>query len=421
MKRINKNTRLRVLLTLFILTTNALFLYINASEPKDGISFQEYLSQVGKNNLSYLAERYNIQIADAEIISSKVMPDPEFNFEALNENLDISLTYDLELGNKRGARVRLAKSQAEIEKLSVEFFFQELRAEASSAFVEAMTQKDLLEVKRSSYEYMLQLSKSDSIRFNLGEITENEARQSKIEATLLLNEMYQQEAEYKSSLATLNQYMGKTIDFLDIPLGTWSAFDKSYLLPAMIESALDSRIDLKADIKKMEMAANELKVVKAERKMNINLMVGYERGWNGRHRYLPSEFSMLKAGFSIPLKFSNTNKGAIKSAEYVQKKVEIESQNTQLQVQKEVAQAYYNYEASQKQVREFDKGLLEDSKKLLDGIIYKYKRGETNILEVLMAQRTYNEVQVQYLETLRGNADALIELQKACGIWDIVI
>lgn len=406
---------------LFIVAVNAFCFYAKANDPKTNISFQEYLNLVGKNNLSYLSERYNIEIAEAEVIGSKVMPDPEFVFEGLNENLDISLTYDLELGNKRGARVRLAKSQAEVEKLSVEYFFQELRAEASVAFIDAMMQKELLDVKRSSYEYMLQLSASDSIRFSLGEITENEARQSKIEATLLLNDMYQQEAEYKSSLATLNHYMGRTIELLDIPTGSWNTFDKSYLLASTIDVALNNRIDLMADIKKMEVASNELKVVKAERKMNINLMVGYERGWTGRHRYLPSEFNMLKAGFSVPLKFSNRNKGAIKSAEYSQKKMELDSQNTQLQVQKEVAQAFYTYEAFQKQVRAFDKGLLQDSQKLLDGIIYKYKRGETNILEVLIAQRTYNEVREQHLETLKGNAEALIQLQKACGIWDIEI
>lgn len=63
--------------------------------------------------------------------------------------------------------------------------------------------------------------------------------------------------------------------------------------------------------------------------------------------------------------------------------------------------------------------MLEDSKKVLDGMVYKYKRGETSILDVLMAQRTYNETQEQYLETMKKFASALVNLEKTCGIWNI--
>lgn len=33
------------------------------------ISFEEYLNRVGKKNLSYLAEKLNVSIADAEVIA----------------------------------------------------------------------------------------------------------------------------------------------------------------------------------------------------------------------------------------------------------------------------------------------------------------------------------------------------------------
>ena len=45
--------------------------------------------------------------------------------------------------------------------------------------------------------------------------------------------------------------------------------------------------------------------------------------------------------------------------------------------------------------------------------------GENNILDVLVAQRNYHEVQQEYLETMKGYAVSLVELEKACGIWDI--
>jgi len=40
-------------------------------------------------------------------------------------------------------------------------------------------------------------------------------------------------------------------------------------------------------------------------------------------------------------------------------------------------------------------------------------------LEILNAQRTYDEVQAQYIETLFNYNAALVELERSCGIWDI--
>ncbi|MCC8094877.1 MAG: TolC family protein [Tannerellaceae bacterium] len=381
------------------------------------LTFQDFLNRVGKNNLDYIVEKFNIKIAEAEVIAAKVLPDPEVTFEALDDNYIVELEYNLELGNKRKARVRLARSEAELEKLAVEYFFQELRAEAADAFLETIMQREILQFKQSSYKYMRQLSLSDSIRYSLGEITENDARQSRLEAASLLNEVYEQEAVYKSALVVLNQYMGQSADTLNIPVGDLHIPDQSFNMQELVFLALDNRVDLLAALKESEVAMNQLRLTKAERRMDLGLMVGYEKDW-GKPAF---DRSFLKAGFSVPLKFSNINKGAVRSAKYAIEKSKTEYHSIELQVQTEVAQAFFNYEAMQKQVLQFDAELIEDAQKLLDGIVYKYQRGETDILEVLIAQRTYNEIQEQYLETLKGYALALIELERVCGTWDYLV
>ncbi|OJV33013.1 MAG: transporter [Bacteroidia bacterium 43-41] len=393
----------------------AVTLYAQDSISSRSVSFADYMNVVGKENLTLLIEKYNIKIADANILDAKVLPDPELGFEGSDEVYSLSLSYDLELGNKRGARVRVARTEADITKLAVEHFFQELRAEATDAYLNAILQRELLDTKRSSYEYMSQLSKSDSIRFRLGEINENDALQSKLEASSLLNEVFLQEAEYKSALTVLNLYMCRAIDTLSIPSDEWTDFGREYELAPLISTASDNRIDLLTAQKNNELAVNQLKLVKAERRMNLGLSISYERDWKG---ILPTR-DMVTAGVAIPLKFSNINKGRKKAAQYAVEQIRYEEENLRLQIQSEVSQAYYMYEAAKKQVKQYQLGLLDDSKKVLDGMVYKYKRGETAILDVLIAQRTYNEMQEQYLETLKGYASSLVELQKVCGIWDI--
>lgn len=384
-------------------------------ETNQTISFSEFLNLVGKNNLAFLAEKCNVDIAEAEVIAQKILPDPDLEFEAADKTFKLELSYNLELGNKRGARVNLAKSQAEREKLALEFYYQELRAEATDLFLDAIQQKELLEVKKSSYDYMLQLSKSDSIRFSLGEITETDARQSKLEAVTLLNDLFEQEAVYKSSLVSLNQLMGKSSDILKIPSGKWDKLNREYRLSELVSEGLTNRVDLLTAHKNVEVLINQRKLVQAERKMDIGLSINYERDWHG---FLPTRRSYT-AGVTIPLKFSNLNKGAVKAAEFNVKQSKIQQQSTELQVQSEISQAFFYFEAAKKKVKQYQSGLLDESRKVLDGMLYKYKRGETSIMEVLIAERTYNEVHEQYLETMKGYVSSLVNLQKTCGIWDI--
>ena len=275
--------------------------------------------------------------------------------------------------------------------------------------------RNRLEQIQTSYQYMLQLSQSDSLRYAAGEITENDARQSKLEAMTLLNTVYTQEAAYQSALVMLNRYMGATADTLNIPLGDWEELSRDFALAELISAGLDNRIDLLAAQKSTEVSTREYKLTRAERRPDIGLSASYERDWHG---FLPPARSAI-GGVSVPLKFSNTNKGAIKAAKLRITQSEVRERDMELQIQAEIHQAWYNYEAEKKKVFQYKAGVLEDSRKVLDGMVYKYKRGETNILDVLVAQRTYNEVQQGYLETMKGYVASLVELERACGIWDI--
>ena len=388
------NLRYRVLLILLVSGMTCIPSFAQVREyPQQDISFTEYLNRVGKSNLGYLAERLNVSIADAETVAQKVLPDPELEFEAGSDNFSLGLSYSLELGNKRGNRIRLARSRAELEKLLLEQGFQDLRADAADLFFEAILQRELLGVQNRSYQYMLQLSQSDSLRYAAGEITENDARQSKLEAMTLLNAVYTQEAAYQSALVMLNRRMGATADTLNIPLGNWEELSRDFALAELIKVGLDNRIDLLVAQKGTEVSAREYKLTRAERRPDIALSASYERDWHG---FFPPVRSAI-GGVSVPLKFSNVNKGAIKAAKLRITQSEVRERDMELQIQAEIHQAWYNYEAEKKKVFQYRAGVLEDSRKVLDGMVYKYKRGETNILDVLVAQRTYNEVQQGYL------------------------
>ena len=401
-----------VVLTLILARVDAQTEHLSVFNQK--MSFDAYLSTVGKQNLEYLANKLNVDIADAEVLAAKVLPDPSLDFEAAKETFSLGLSYSLELG-KRHARTNLAKSERDVEMLTLEQQFHDLRAQAADLFLDAILQKELLSVKKTSYQYMLQLSQSDSLRLIAGELNENDARQSRLEAISLLNEVYDQEAAYYSSLVELNKFMGTNTDTLFIPEGNWQKLECEYTLPSLLNIGITNRADLLAATKSIEVNTNAYKLARAERRPDIDLSLSYERDWN---RFLP-EARYVTMGVSIPLTFSVMNKGSVRAAKHRTNQSVLLQKDAELQVQSEIKQSWLAFEAEKKKVSQYQLGVLNESQKVLDGMVYKYRRGEATILDVLIAQRTYNDISQDYLETMKGYVSALVALEKSCGIWDI--
>ncbi|SFE87839.1 outer membrane protein, cobalt-zinc-cadmium efflux system [Pedobacter antarcticus] len=414
---------------IFLMSGMPVFAQLDAGAQKNEISLAAFLERVKTGNLGYAAEKFNVSIARAEVLGAKVFPDPELSFglEDVGERrmkmgyaFNSGLSYNLELGGKRKARISIAERQAELSELMLSDYFRNLQAEAAIAFLEVQTQQDLLKVKMSSYEKMKQLSTADSIRFRLGAITAVDARQSRLEAASQLNEVFQQEADWRTALAGLNQISGTADDKSGNPAADLLAFDREFKLQELIVSALNQRADLQAAIKNRELSQGMLQLAKANRLADLGISAGVTASSVVANSVAPTPSSgSFTLGMTIPLKFSNRNKGALISAAYQADQTVVQYRETELQIQTEVTQAYFNYLATSKQVKQFSSGMLEDAREVRDGKIYSYKRGETSLLEVLNAQRTFNEVQQNYLETLKNNAVALVGLEKAAGIWDL--
>ena len=398
------------------------------AQEKEVLNFEEYLSLVGKKNLGYAAQKYNIGMAEASIQTASMFPDPQLDLETTNNGIKENMGYvygasigwTLELGGKRKARVNLAKDQSELSKIQLQDFFRNLRADATLGYLEALKSKAILEVQQDSYKNILQLAKSDSIRYRLGTISLVTSKQSKLEAASLLNEIYQAESAEQQAITGLAVFLsdGKITD-RDVA-GDFNAFNRDFNIDDLIIQALNTRADLLAAKQNTQVAKSQINLEKANRKIDLGINAGAERHTEATNEIAPSPtVNAVKLGLSIPLKFSNRRNAGVKIAEMAHSQAELEYHQIEQGIQAEVMQAYQQYIATQKQVKQFHNGMLTEAKSILDGITYSYKRGESSILEVLNAQRTYNGVRKDYYQALADNATALIELERRAGIWYI--
>lgn len=393
------------------------------------LSYSQYMDRVVEGNLGYASEKLNVPAAHAEVTAAKVFNDPNLSVSYFNnengslqmgEGVEVELSKTFSFG-KRGANISLAQSESELAEALLADYFRNLRAEATIAYMEALRQHALYEVKENAYENMLMLAESDSVRFSLGQIREVDAAQSRVEAGVLHNELLQSEAELRNAFARLNLLMGSfSTDTLFCPRAELLKDSHNFILSDLITTASEERADLVAALKNKEVASKALKVARRERNTDVDLSIAVSRNARVHNEEAPAPpFTGVTAGIAIPLKISSFNKGAVRAARYREMQAETQYQQALLQVQTEVMRAYQSYLSLEKQVRHYENGLLSQAREVMDGKIYSYNRGEVSLLEVLDAQRTYDDIRAQYIETLYSYNVALVELERSAGIWDI--
>ena len=395
------------------------------------LSYTQYMTCVINDNLGYAAEKLNVPAAQAEVTAAKVFNDPnlsvsyynnENNTLQMGEGVEVELSKTFTFG-KRGANIALAKSEQALAEALLADYFRQLRADATVTYLEALRQQRLYQVKQRTYEHMRQLAESDSLRFRLGEIREVDATQSLVEAGVLRNELAQAQSELYRAFSDLRLMMGSFgTDTLFVPEGELQLPARSFVLAELLDEAMRERTDLVVASRNKEVASKALKATRRERNTDVDLSIAVSRNARVHNEEAPAPpFTGVTAGIAIPLKFSNFNKGSVRAARFREQQAELQYQEACLTVQTEVMQAYRMYEVCSQQVEAYDNGLLRQAAEVMEGKNYSYQRGEVSLLEVLDAQRTYDDVQAQYIETLFNYSVALVELERAVGLWDITL
>jgi outer membrane protein, heavy metal efflux system len=421
-------TRSAVFILILILICQIAFSQRTSDLSQVNLGYKDFIKMVVTKNLEYFAEKFNINISEAKIEAARVFQDPSLSFDysrnkeensftGYSVSAEVSKTF--ELGNKRRARINVAESESTLAKAQLDDYLRNLMADATLDYLNALKQKYLDEVMLNSYQMMKELSGADSIRFSLGSIKAIDATQSKIEAGILLNNLLQIDADRKNSFLNLSTRTSSVhSDTLFFPVGKFDKSEKSFVLSDLLITALNNRADLLAAKNNITVQQNLLTLTKSERKADIDLKAGTINTYLNKGISSPME-SQIYAGIAVPIKFSNINKGEIIIARFQIEQVELIYKQTEIKIQNEVVQAYFQYKSLCRQVENYNQGLLEQAKAVLDGKVYSYSRGETSLLEVLNAQRTYNDLQTSYYETLYKCNAALVELERSIGTYNI--
>lgn len=391
------------------------------------LNYEQYMNNVLKNNTEVLAREMNIDISEANIKSSRIYNDPTLSIEygnnedwdkKLGQSIAAQLSRTFTFGVRK-AGINLAEKE---HNASINIFLDYIRnfhAEATIAYLEHLKTKALLHNAEKREDYMLQIAKSDSIRFAKGDVAKAVWIESRLAAGLVHNETVATLADYNNSKVVLGYFMGNMKNTKNITTDenlAETTSEKPQPLEVYIETALNNRADLFAAVGKRDIAEAQNKLNSARRRIDIQLSIGAEYN-KGAHRNDPAEpsFTKLKIGASVPLKFSNLNKGARTKEKIKLMQAEQELTDTRLTIQSEVMQAYNNYMATEEQVNTFSREMLNEVAELLESKRKAYRKGEISFIEFIETERSENIMQTAYIEALFNKAKQWTELQKSIG------
>jgi cobalt-zinc-cadmium efflux system outer membrane protein len=401
----------KVFLLLFVLVSN-----IVAAQYKDTItiSLQEAEKMFLEKNYFLLAQKYNIDAADASIRQAKLWYNPTFFFESNfynphtgkvfnygpvgngptynNGQFQAQISQIIRLAGKRSKLVRLAEINKNLEQLAFEDLMRVLRLEIYGTYTDLYASLKKQELFLNEMQNLASLVEITKIQLNNGatsgyELTRLQYELQNIEASL--NEANNMVTDNEANLKLLIG-LDPTIFVIpdSIPVSSNAPLP---ILQTSFDSAMTRRPD--RSISEMQLKYNESSL-RLERASAVpNLMVGatYDRFGNAYTSYTGLNVTM-------DLPFFNRNQGNIKKAEVMIESSKADLSYNELQIKQEVVSAYKKVadinDLRSKVPGSYNTSLQNISKEAAKS----YNRQLISLLDYLDKIRTYKNAQLNLID-----------------------
>lgn len=393
-------------------------------------TFVDYQEAVLRGNLDLAAERLNVDVAQADVSAAKIKQDPSVSVGydnnsdwaiAMGQACSVEISKPISLG-KVSARSQVARHMLGASEASLLHYLNNLKADASLAFLEALLARDKAELTKQTYDYMRTLYEGDCLRLEKGDISPLDVMQSQLETVLAQQEWQAAVTDYANARLVLDNLAGQPARGTVSVEGQLSAITQVFDLPTLVSQAVSNRPDVVAALRESDASESQVVLTRRERMPDFELSAAVGYNTRVRNEEAPApQFVGYSVGLSVPLPLSTFNRAEVRSSALQAQQAQIHVQSVQAAVRTEVMQAYNSYEAARLRVEDYSSLLLSQSQQVLDGKLYAYRRGETSLLDLLNAQHTYNQVRQAYAEILHDCMSAYVELMRACGISDYTL
>lgn len=387
------------------------------------LSLQDALKAARNNNLQLKAAKFNINIAEADVVTASLRPNLQLNNQSLqmmasdhykantqwynpaNRQVWWQLTKTLQIAGQRANKIDFAQKNTDVNKAGYAETERAMFADVATKWLEvwnAQRNLKMINYARQNVDSVVIINK---VRLKNQVVTETDFYR-----TQLLSK------QYTLQYTTAKQELNNKVKELMLALGTTDSIsvkNDEVFPPAVTQSfkelldqASKERTDLKLAVSQMAASESNIKLQKSMAIPQPQAGLIYN-----------PQNTVPYAGIyvTIDLPFFDRNQGEIKKSQYLKQQAEQQYTAVQQQVNTELSTAYNSYRTQQQNIEGY-KAVLKQSSDILSNVKYAYLKGGTTVIDFLEAQRSWLDVQQQYNDALYLYHQSYIQLLYSTGL-----
>lgn len=378
-----------------------------------------------ERNLSLIAERYNIDMAQAQVLQAKLFENPVISLEQNVYNRLNGKYFDfgkegeavveieqvIHLAGQRNKQVRLEKINKEIAEYQFEEVMRTLRQELNEKFVEVYFLSKSIAIYEKEVNSLQVLLGGMKVQQEKGNISLMEI--SRLESMLfsLKKEKNERESDLLTTRGELNLLLNLPEDTqvqLSLDEEVLQQLDLSQLSFADLKVIINERPDQKIARSTVNASRANLKLQKSMAFPEFSVKGNYDRVGNFINDY-------FAIGVSLSVPIFNRNQGNIKAARFSIQQVGVQQEYAANRADMELFTAYTSLEKATQLYQSTNMDLERNFEKLITGVNENFTRKNISLLEFIDYYDSYKETCIQLYEIKKNVFLAMENLNTVVG------
>ena len=378
-----------------------------------------------ERNLSLIAERYNIDMAQAQVLQAKLFENPVISLEQNVYNRLNGKYFDfgkegeavveieqvIHLAGQRNKQVRLEKINKEIAEYQFEEVMRTLRQELNEKFVEVYFLSKSIAIYEKEVNSLQVLLGGMKIQQEKGNISLMEI--SRLESMLfsLRKEKNERENDLLTTRGELNLLLNLPEDTqvqLSLDEEVLQQLDLSQLSFADLKAIINERPDQKIARSTVNASRANLKLQKSMAFPEFSVKGNYDRVGNFINGY-------FAIGVSLSVPIFNRNQGNIKAARFSIQQAGVQQEYAANRADMELFTAYTSLEKATQLYQSTNMDLERNFEKLITGVNENFTRKNISLLEFIDYYDSYKETCIQLYEIKKNVFLAMENLNTVVG------
>jgi len=406
-------------------------LCVGLSAPRAGaqsLTIAEAVDEAVGHNLTLIAQRANLSIAETQLLTARLRPNPVASFSADHLDLlgtgfdeannggppEVAVRVDvpIERGSKRDRRMDLASASKALAEAQFADAVRTLRGEVTLACIDVLAARATRALVADNLRAFEELARVNRARVAAGSLAPVESTRSEVARLQFRSTAVRADLDLATALARLRTLMGRTAsDPIDLAGDLRVTGGTVPNLPDVEALALSTRPDLRSLELGQARSLADLRLQESIGRIDYTVGAEYRRqqGIAGRSNSL---------GFFVtaPLPLLNRNQGEIARAGAERDQLARQTAAIRAQILSDVDIAYHEYTTNSDLVAAIEHDLIQPATSARDISTYTYRAGGSSLLELLDAQRAFNDTMQSYLDAQAGLRRAVSRLNAAVGM-----